>query len=786
MTPYCVGLGAAHRGDLALVGGKAANLGELIRGGFDVPAGFVVTTGAYRRAVGGALSAEEVRARSLPDDVADAIFRAYEELGRGAVAVRSSATAEDLPGATFAGQQDTYLDVDGAEAVIAAVRDCWASLWSERAVAYRGRLGIDPAAVEMGVVVQRMVPADRAGVMFTADPVTGEREHVVINASEGLGEAVVSGSVTPEHLVVDATGRVVERGRGRDPDTASRVVLTAAEAVTLADTGRRIAEHFGQPQDVEWACHDGEFFIVQARAMTALPPAPIALNRFQRFIGPVLVELMPRRPYPMELTAWILPSIARHVDEMIDGLTGMQVRLSSAIPAADGIVQQFVPPQPRPTHHTPARLARTVGRGLRGSPERWADDPRLRLYREGAAALDALDLSQLSWHELTAVPGRAARLIDLMTALRVGYLPGAFVALAQLVGSLRLTGKADLAHELIGSAPTMTTAANDALGELARTASEIPALRKLLESGDLDRVLTEIPSLPDAAQWWQDLQHFLETYGHRETTSLLLAHDPCWRDSPRTVLGLIRMLLDDAPEAASTRTLPAAARKALSSRRIRHLADKAAAGVACREDTHFELTRTMPAVNRAVNEAGRRLAAAGDLDDPQDVWMLTLDELVAWTPGSSTDATTASLRATAARRTAAYKELATAPLIASSTLYPRRRGSDAALVVGTPGGGGRVTGRVRVIGGPDEFGGLRAGEVLVCATTNPSWTPLFQRAAAVVVDHGGIGSHAAIVAREYAIPAVLGTGSGTSALEDGRLVVVDGDVGEVLAAEDDS
>ncbi|MDN5796065.1 MAG: hypothetical protein L0H79_09990 [Intrasporangium sp.] len=786
MSEYCVRLDDVGREDLPHVGGKAANLGELTRGGFDVPAGFVVTTAVYRRVVGAALSANEVRAREVPGDVAAAITRAYEDLCSGSVAVRSSATAEDLPGATFAGQQDTYLDVDGADAVLEAVRDCWASLWSERAVAYRQRLGIDPATVAMGVVVQRMVPADSAGVMFTADPVTGARDVVVVNANEGLGEAVVSGAVTPEHLVVDADGRVVERGRGNDADADLPRVLTDAEAASLADTGRRIAAHFGRPQDIEWACLAGELLMVQSRAMTALPPAPIPLNRLQRLIGPVLVELLPRRPYPMELTAWILPSIAGHVDEMIGGLTGMKVRLSSAIPATDGIVQQFIPPQPRPSHHTPARLARTLARGLHGSAEEWATDPRLERYREGAAALDALDLARLSWSELTAVPGRAARLVDLVTALRVAYLPRAFVGLAQLAGTLRLLGRSEAAQELIGGAPTMTTAANDALAELARTAQEVPVVHQLLESGQLDRVLAEAPTAAGAGRWWQDFKRFLSAYGHRETTSLLLVRDPGWRDSPRTVLGLVRMLLDDPPEGRSPHDLSAAARKALSSKRVRRLADKAAAGVACREDTHFELTRTMPAVRRAVQEAGRRLADSGDLDDPQDVWLLTLDELVAWTPGRGDDAARDGLRATAARRRAAYDMLATSPLIATTTLYPRREGGADALVLGTPGGGGRVTGRVRVIGGPDEFAELRAGEILVCAATNPSWTPLFQRAAALVVDHGGIGSHAAIVAREYAIPAVLGTGTGSTTLRDGRLVTVDGDLGEVLAAGDES
>ncbi|MEO7847423.1 MAG: PEP/pyruvate-binding domain-containing protein, partial [Arachnia sp.] len=195
--PFCVGLEQVRRGDLAVAGGKAANLGELLHAGFDVPPGFVVTTQAYRAAVGPARALDDVKLAGLPVDVADAIRQAYRSMSDGPVAVRSSATAEDLPGAAFAGQQDTFLGVQGEDAVVEAVQACWASLFTDRAVAYRQRLGIDPAGVAMAVVVQAMVPADVAGVMFTADPVTGARDEVVIAAARGLGEAVVSGEVTP-------------------------------------------------------------------------------------------------------------------------------------------------------------------------------------------------------------------------------------------------------------------------------------------------------------------------------------------------------------------------------------------------------------------------------------------------------------------------------------------------------------------------------------------------------------------------------------------------------------
>lgn len=217
---------------------------------------------------------------------------------------------------------------------------------------------------------------------------------------------------------------------------------------------------------------------------------------------------------------------------------------------------------------------------------------------------------------------------------------------------------------------------------------------------------------------------------------------------------------------------------------VRRLVAAAASAVALREDTHFEATRLMPVTRGAVVEAGRRLAAAGAITDRDDIWYLSWPEVATITdPHEISPATMKRLAATVRRRRAAYAALAGAPLIATSTLYPDAEREADVLVSGAPGAGGRATGRVRVVHGPEQFGLLRGGEVLVCPTTNPSWTPLFIRAAAVVVDHGGMASHAAIVAREYGLPAVMGCGRGTTVLSDGQQVIVDGDRGVAMAAD---
>jgi phosphohistidine swiveling domain-containing protein len=806
MTSWCRPLSALSAADLDLAGGKGANLAEVLAAGFDVPDGFVVTTDAYRRAVQGVaiLDHESVLSVPVPDEVREAVLDAYTDLGGGQVAVRSSATAEDLPGAAFAGQQDTFLGVAGPDALLEAVRGCWASLWGERAVAYRGRLGLPPEDVAIAVVVQRMVPADHAGVMFTADPVTGDRDRVVIDSNPGLGEAVVAGLVTPDHVVLEADDRIVERregGRevvvrassegGTRTDTAPAVRgLGEAELVELSHLGRRVADHFGRPQDIEWAVAGGRVSVLQARPMTALPPPPRPLSRIQRITGPVILELLPRRPLPLELGAWIEPNVGRHVAELIAGITGARVSLADVMPTEDAVVQEYVPPEPHPTWAVPARLARTVSR-LGRDPRRWAGDPRLAAFREGAARLDALDVAGLPWQELLAVPDSAARLVDLVTALRVEYLPPAAAALARLTAVAALLRRRDLVAALALEGDSATARANAELAEIADLVRSRPWLASATREGGGRELLRLVRSDPRAADVERHLGGFLARYGHRETTSVLLVADPVWREAPETVMDLVVVLLDASsdhrhdPEAAARALDELVDHRVVRATRtetwVRRLADTAAAAATVREDTHFELTRTMPAVRRAVLEMGRRLAARGTVEDPHDVWYLTRAELGRL--GDEPGPVDAQVAAAARRRRAAYVELAASPLIATSTLYPQRTTDAQTLVIGVGSGGGLATGAVRVVTGPGEFGTLHAGEVLVCPSTNPSWTPLFARAAAVVVDHGGLASHAAIVAREYGIPAVMGTGRGTSVLEPGMRVRVDGDRGTVVAAD---
>ena len=802
---YIRPLGTLGAVDIPLAGGKGANLGELVRAGFPVPAGFVVTTSAYaamaRRAgldglveeaagagwstIGsaGALRAA-VKSAGLPGDVREAVARAYKELGGGPVAVRSSATAEDLEGAAFAGQQDTFLNVVGLDAVLDAVVGCWASLWTDRAVAYRDRAGADHVGVGMAVVVQRLVPAETAGVLFSANPVTGERGQVVVDAAAGLGEAVVSGAVTPEHWVLTPSGEVLEHipGSGeavvrparsggtvvdRAPSNAERSspLLTSAQLAELASLARSAEEHFGRPQDIEWAVADNVVWLVQSRPLTGLSPQPPHLNRIQRDVtGPLFLEMFQTRPYPLDITGWLRPGILEMLRRMTGSIGVVFPDESKLLPQEDGVVVQLVPPLPRPTLRILAAPASILARARRYDARRWTEDSRLDAFLAEIQRLNAIVLDDRDWSQVTGAAEDALAALAIVTDLRVSYLPSAFLPQVPLRLSLTLLGRGNLAPALLAGYPTRTSAANKALEALARQAASDPDLtRALLDYPPLS-VLERVRTEGRFTVFRAELEAFLAEYGHRETMSVAIASAPTWRDAPETVLGIVRTLLGADPTKEPDRTGDALTElcayplvRALTPLRrlLVNTVERARAGLAFREDTHFYATMVLPPLRRAFLDLGRRLTQADVLDTPDDVWHLTYAELTAVTdedgllPAWVRD----TYRPVVEARKEQRRRLEPYPLLDPQLLFAHRPATEGALVSGTPASRGRASGPVRVIHGPDEFGHLAAGEILVCPYTNPSWTPLFQRAAAVVVDTGGPGSHAAIVAREYGIPA---------------------------------
>jgi pyruvate,water dikinase len=634
-------LDAIDRAALPIAGGKAANLGELIRAGFPVPEGFCVTTAAYEIVAGGA-GLDQILddlAETPPDDtarlaelaaaararlleapvspgVAGAITGAYRALGNGAsvpVAVRSSATAEDLPHASFAGQQDTYLNVIGDEAVLGAVRRCWASLWTDRAVSYRASNGIDPRSVRLAVAVQRMVEAAVAGILFTANPLTGRRRQAVIDASPGLGEAVVSGAVNPDHFVVNtATGEIVERRLGdkRVAVRASagggtqRVELGGGGASlrddqirALAALGARVEAHYGSPQDTEWAIDGrGEIRLLQARPITTLFPlpasAPATDDDLRVYFSFNVAQGVYRPLTPMGVQAFRLAAAS------IAALVGRPTRDPYSGPAsftdAGGRIFLDITPVLRTTLGS-----RLLDRGMRigearsapilrslGADPRLAPVERLRwsfvrvvllLMIRGriplrvvqallrpAAARSRVARLEAKLRALGDVPRDAdtAQRLRTVERLLLGFppriLPGVVPVFASGMGVYALSGvllrglATDDERQLVlrGLPHNPTTEMDLALWALAQEVRADPAAARTVRETPPERLTQAYRDGTLPPKLQSGLADFLRTYGHRGVAEIDLGL-PRWSEDPTYILGVLANYLRlDNPELA--------------------------------------------------------------------------------------------------------------------------------------------------------------------------------------------------------------------------------------------
>ncbi|HUX42776.1 MAG TPA: PEP/pyruvate-binding domain-containing protein [Rectinemataceae bacterium] len=837
------------RESLALAGGKGANLGELTRNGFSVPSGFVVTTAAYESglmreglgdkverlgagfdpedAAGAARVAASIREAitqaPLPGALREEILAAYRGLGAGAVAVRSSSTAEDLPDSAFAGQQETFLNVIGEDPLLEAVKECWASLWSERAMTYRAPRRNGRLSASIAVVVQEMVRARSAGVMFTANPLTGEREEILIDAAPGLGVAVVEGLVTPDRFILDkATTRIAKVKLGKrealvrarsgggteelrpegawPPRPAIRLALPRRAARELAAIGKSIEAHFSCPQDIEWAWFEGldgvwAFAILQARPMTALPSA-IKVNAVMAKIMPMLAEMWPSRPFPLDMTTFA-GALESAVGSLLRSFLGAAAPdPDKALVEEDGVVLRLEAPEFRPRPSLLFSLVRALWRTRKFDPEHWASDPRVAGIAEEVRALEERDMRKAAWSENIIVMRKALDLVGRAMAIREDYVLPAARALLRLRLLLGLAASGSRFADLIGGVETKTTETNRALEALAASIREDERLRRIFSEGAAPHIRRALAEEASGRPFLEAFDAFILAYGHRETDFSLVSGT--WRDEPDRVFVLLTALVAAPPSAAGSYARWEEARDRLLSRSILGLPlfrpaflkalRRGRAFFTLREDTHFHATLALPLLRALALEGGRRLAEAGAIEAPWDILHLKLGELEAldetWPPA---EAEAEGLRALIARRKAKRESLASTPMVDPRYLAaPQPRGKGKRLLLrGSAGSPGGAVGRARIIRDAGEFGKLLPGEILVAPLTNPSWTPLFRHALAIVVDSGGPASHAAIVAREYGVPAVMGVGAGTSILKDGQRIRVDGSAGTVSMADDD-
>ncbi|MBT2512267.1 hypothetical protein J7E82_01655 [Arthrobacter sp. ISL-30] len=542
---------------------------------------------------------------------------------------------------------------------------------------------------------------------------------------------------------------------------------------------------------MEWAAVDDRVYVLQSRPLTALPPQPPTLNPFQKRLGPFFVEMFQERPYPLDVSGWMSRGILAMLDGMAGSVGVVFPRVEKLLPEEDGVVVQLVPPVPHPTIRTLAAPVSLTRRARQFKPTEWMEDPRFSEFLDRVERLNARDPGGLRWAEIVGMAEDCFATMRGITDLRISYLPGAFLPMLKLRAMLLLLGRLRLASALIAGAETRTSQANRALERLADVASADPELARAFVEADAGRLAELVERQPADVPFRQAFESFLREYGHRETVSVVLSSAPTWSDAPGVVLGLVKSLMgerrqspDQTGAALEELGRHAALRYPTVRRRVLDAVDAARKGMAFREDSHFYATKVIPPLRRAYRELGERLVRAGVVDVAQDIYHLRFEELASIRDNDD-GALPASVRERFRRlvlaRAEKRRELEGIPLLDTSLLFHDRK-VPGALVSGMSASRGLAEGPVRVIREPAEFGRLQSGEILVCPYTNPSWTPLFQRAAAVVVDTGGLGSHAAIVAREYGIPAVMGTGTGTSTLFDAQKVLVDGDAGVVRPA----
>jgi pyruvate,water dikinase len=818
--------------DAVSCGGKGASLARLTQAGFPVPPGFVISPAAYRDAAE-AIRPMAARLAALPNDhekieqASAAIIARLQSIALPAMlvaeiaeacaeagphirwAVRSSGTAEDLADAAFAGQHDTFLKCGGITDVVRRVLDCWCSLWSPRAIAYRTRLGFKHADVAMAVVVQRMVDADAAGVAFTMDPVRGSLDAVVIDANFGLGESVVSGAVDVDHLVVDKRSWSVTAKRVGTKMT--RVIATASgtaevhsrgatestsvgdeQAVAIAKLATRVEEHQGWPQDIEWAIADGRIALLQARPVTTIPPRwtrDESAERFPNVITPLTWDFIEEGFHRSLNHSFALMGFPAYEGKWFACygyyVYGNQNAVElyarrSPVPA--------LPPQ-QLVRQLPAIIERF--RWITELPGRWHTElPRFLSEIESflAEPLEEYDLAAL-WHFIERLKAAGTRYFLPNIAISIGH--GVLHrALRTLAGMSGRPDEAETLCALLVACETMTTRVNAELRDLARLARS----ENVFESRSVrqSRALWTAAGERDTP-FWIALRRFVALHGHRETD--FDAYHPTWSEAPWVVLDHVRAIVsapalardDSANEVVKQRELEEAMLQAVPAE-LRELARRVIGlerdYTALDDLEHYHTTRLSLPLRRGVREIGRRLRDLAVVHDEMDAFFASASSLAA---AVADIRKMPALRLEIAAAKAAYlkaKEVAPDWSLTSGSASESVISDDRRQLAGIPGSPGAAEGIVYIVRDADDFAEFPQGAVLVARTTNPAWTPLFSTAAAVVTESGGPLSHGAVTAREMRIPAVMSVRDVMSKLRNGDRVRVDGATGriEVLAA----
>ncbi|MED1092390.1 phosphoenolpyruvate synthase [Bacillus paramycoides] len=865
MSSFVLDFQEIQKTQLSLVGGKGLNLGELSNiQGIQVPEGFCVTTVGYEKAIEqnegfqallnqltrlkiedrdriGEIS-KKIRGTimevEIPSNVAEVVARYLSRFGNEhAYAVRSSATAEDLPYASFAGQQDTYLNIIGKEAILQHVRKCWASLFTDRAVIYRMQNGFEHSQVSICVVVQRMIFPQASGILFTADPITSNRKVLSIDASFGLGEALVSGLVSADNYkvkegeIVDkmiatkklAIYALIEGGtetKQIDPTQQKIQTLTEQQILQLARIGRQIEAYFGCPQDIEWCLVDDIFYIVQSRPITTLYPIPEANDQENHvYISVGHQQMMTDAMKPLGLSFFLLTTRApmrkaggRLFVDATQRLASPASRefLINTLGKSDPLIRDalttvierddFIKLLPDDEKE------KNVGKSMPSA----SSQPQIE--NDPAIVTDLIKNSQASIEELkqniqtkSGVDVLDFILEDIQQLRKVLFNPQSIaVIMAGMDASSWINEKmeqwlgeknvADILSQSVQN--NITSEMGLSLLDVADMIRPYPEVIEYLQHIKDESFLDELVKFKGGEKARDAIYTFLNKYGMRCSGEIDITKTR-WSEKPTTIIPMILNNMRDFEAGASKWKFEEGLQEALKKEeellnRLPHVPD----GVQKVEETkrmislirNFTGYREYPKygmINRyfiykqALLKEAEQLMQNSVIHEIEDIYYLTFEELHEVVRTNKLDYEVIN------KRKSEYKlyEKLTPPRVITSdgeiiTGKYKRENLPAEAIVGLPVSSGVIEGRARVILSMEDAN-LEDGDILVTAFTDPGWTPLFVSIKGLVTEVGGLMTHGAVIAREYGLPAVVGVEHATKLIKDGQRIRVHGTEGYI-------
>ncbi|RED40018.1 phosphoenolpyruvate synthase [Paenibacillus sp. VMFN-D1] len=865
MSSMVLGFHEIEKSQLYLVGGKGLNLGELSKvDGIQVPEGFCITTEGYRKAIGqnetyhallqqltmlnaddrdqiGEISGkirQTIIESEIPSDVVETVTHYLSRFGEDhAYAVRSSATAEDLPHASFAGQQDTYLNIIGVDAILQHISKCWASLFTDRAVIYRIQNGFDHRHIYLSVIIQKMVFPQASGILFTADPMSGNRKQLSIDASFGLGEALVSGLVSADNYKVQG-GEIVDKRiaaktlaiygqkeggtetRQIDPDQQKAQTLTDQQIVELERIGRQVEAYFGQPQDIEWCLADDTFYIVQSRPITTLYPIPEANdqdNHVYLSVGHQQMMTDPIKPLGLSFYLLITPAPMRiaggrlfiDIAPRLTTTAGREALLKNLesdplfIGAIENVIERdFIKLVPND------QTAPIPAKSNTDKPAAFENDPAIvtDLIQRNQASITALKqkIQMKSGAELFDFI-----LEDIQELKRILFDPQSTAVFMSAINATfwinehmnKWLGEKNAADTLSQSVPNnITSEMGLALLDVADVIRPYPEVIDYLEHTTEDHFLDELVKFDGGREAREAIYDYLSKYGMRCTGEIDISRTR-WSEKPLTLVPMILSNIKNFEPHESRRKFEQGRQEALAKEqellnRLRQLPDGDQKAdetkrmidlvrnfIGYREYPKYGWVSHYFVYKQALLKEAERLVQAGVIHDVEDIYYLTFEELHEAVRTNMLDDRIISKRKDEYK---VYEKLTPPRVITSDGEMFRgsyKRGDlPADAILGLPVSSGVIEGRARVILNMEDAA-LEEGDILVTAFTDPSWTPLFVSIKGLITEVGGLMTHGAVIAREYGLPAVVGVDHATKLIKDGQRIRVNGTEGYIEILE---